>query len=137
MRESPPHKRFLVGRGSPFMRLAEHLYGASRLVQATSAWSAKTRRAPSRDCRDAKVYRLATTAMHDDEYTPAPLLVSNKRQRGKRQRGTPYYIPLRRKGQEDRLGMGLIQSENAHRVCKQQTARTSSHPDLTLPRPDT
>ena len=30
------------------------------------------RRAPSRRCRDAKVYGHTTTAMHDDEYTPPP-----------------------------------------------------------------
>ena len=45
--------------------------GASRLVQAVSAWSVKTRRAPSRRCRDARVYGHATTAMHDSEYTPS------------------------------------------------------------------
>ena len=43
---------------------------ASRLMQASSAWSVKTRRAPSRHCRDARVYRHTTTAMHDNEYTP-------------------------------------------------------------------
>ena len=31
-------------------------HGASRLVHAMSAWSVKTRRAPSRHCRDARVY---------------------------------------------------------------------------------
>ena len=40
--------------------------GASRLVQTTSAWSVKTRRAPSRHCRDARVYGHATTAMNDN-----------------------------------------------------------------------
>ena len=30
--------------------------GASRLVQAMSAWSVKTRRAPSQHCRDARVF---------------------------------------------------------------------------------
>ena len=33
------------------------------------AWSVKTRRAPSRHCRDARVYGHTTTAMHDNEYT--------------------------------------------------------------------
>ena len=45
-------------------------HGASRLVLAMSAWSVKTRRAPSRHCRDARVYGHTTTAMHDNEYTP-------------------------------------------------------------------
>ena len=44
-------------------------HGASRLVQAMSAWSVKTRRAPSRHCRDARVYGHTTTAMHDNECT--------------------------------------------------------------------
>ena len=45
---------------------------ASRLVQAMPAWSVKTRRAPSRNCRDARVYDHTTTAMHGVS-TPAPL----------------------------------------------------------------
>ena len=59
---SPPHKRFLVGRRSPFMRLAETPHGASCLVQAMSAWSVETRRAPSRHCRGARVYVHTATA---------------------------------------------------------------------------
>ena len=47
-------------------------HGASRLVQAMFAWSVKTRCAPSRHCRDARVYGHTTTAMHDTEYTPPP-----------------------------------------------------------------
>ena len=35
-----------------------------------SAWLVKTRRAPSRHCKDARVYGRTTTAMHDIEYTP-------------------------------------------------------------------
>ena len=43
--------------------------GASRLVQqAMSAWSVKIRRAPSRPCRDARVYGHTTTAVHEIEY---------------------------------------------------------------------
>ena len=46
-------------------------HGALRLVQAMSAWSVKTRRAPSRHCRDSRVYGHTTTAMHDMSiYTP-------------------------------------------------------------------
>ena len=37
---------------------------ASSLVQAMSAWLVKTRRAPSRHSRDARVYGHTTTAMH-------------------------------------------------------------------------
>ena len=41
------------------------------LVQSmSSVWSVKTRRAPSRYCRDARVRGHTTTAMHDIEYTP-------------------------------------------------------------------
>ena len=45
--------------------------GASRVVLAMSAWSVKTRRAPSRHCRVVRVYGRMTTAMHDLR-TPPP-----------------------------------------------------------------
>ena len=35
-----------------------------------SAWSVKTRRAPSRQCRDARVNGHTTTARHDNECPP-------------------------------------------------------------------
>ena len=47
-------------------------HGASRLVQAMSAWLVKTRRAPSRHGRDARVYSLTTTAMHKLSTPPPP-----------------------------------------------------------------
>ena len=34
-----------------------------------SAWSVKTRYAPSQHCRDARVYGHTATAMHDNDYT--------------------------------------------------------------------
>ena len=37
-----------------------------------SAWSAKTRRAPSRHCRYARVYGHTNTAMPDNEFTHPP-----------------------------------------------------------------
>ena len=46
-------------------------HGASRLVQAMSAWLVKTRCAPSRHSRDARVYGNTTTAMHKLS-TPPP-----------------------------------------------------------------
>ena len=46
-------------------------HGASRLVLATSAWSVKTRRAPSRHCRDARVYGHTTTACINMSTTPS------------------------------------------------------------------
>ena len=46
-------------------------HGASRLEQAMSAWLVKTRRAPSRHSRDARVYGHTTTAMHKLS-TPLP-----------------------------------------------------------------
>lgn len=36
------------------------------------AWSVKTRRALSRLCRDARIYHLENTAMHDNGRTPSP-----------------------------------------------------------------
>ena len=53
-------------------------HGAPRLVQAMSAWSVKPQHAPSRHCRDARVYGHTTTTMHKIEYispiefTPPP-----------------------------------------------------------------
>ena len=41
-------------------------------MQALSAWSVTTRRAPSRRCRDTRVYGHTTTAVHDMS-TPHPL----------------------------------------------------------------
>ena len=59
------------------MRLTLHAtrrtpHGASRLLQAMSAWSVNTRRAPSRHCRNTRVYGHTTTVMRDNEYTPPP-----------------------------------------------------------------
>ena len=61
------------------MQLALHAtrqtpHGDSRLVLAMSALSVKTRRAPSRHYRDARVCGHRTTAMHYIDYTPPPCL---------------------------------------------------------------
>ena len=40
-------------------------HGTLRLVKAMPAWLVKTRRAPSRLCRDARVYGHTTTAVDD------------------------------------------------------------------------
>ena len=54
-------------------------HGASLcLVLAMSVWSVKTRRAPPRHCRDARVYGPTTTAMHDMS-THAPCFPSFRR----------------------------------------------------------
>ena len=50
------------------MRLAELLTFRFALG-AMSAWSGKTRRAPSRHCRGARVYGHTTTVMHDQMST--------------------------------------------------------------------
>ena len=49
-------------------------HGASRLVQEMSAWLVKTRRAPSRHSRGARVYGHTTTAMHKLSTPPLPLV---------------------------------------------------------------
>ena len=56
------------------MQLTRHetrqtTHGASRLGLAMYAWSVKTRRAPSRHCKGARIYGHTTTAMHDNEHT--------------------------------------------------------------------
>ena len=47
-------------------------HGASRLVRAMSAWLVKTRRAPSRHRRGARVYDHATTTMPKLSTPPPP-----------------------------------------------------------------
>ena len=60
------------------MRLTVHAtrrtpHGASRLVLAVSAWRVKTRRAPSRRCRDARAIRWSCEYGRAwDECTPPP-----------------------------------------------------------------
>ena len=51
-------------------------HGASRLMQAMSAWSVKIRRAPSRRCGDARVYGHTTMAMHALSTSPHAPCVS-------------------------------------------------------------
>ena len=61
--EVPPHRRFWTQLTVYAIRRTPH--GASRLVHAMSAWSMKTRRAPSRHCRDARVNGpMDYTAVH-------------------------------------------------------------------------
>ena len=65
--------RAVLGR----MQLTLHVtrrtpHGALRLVHAISAWLVKTRRAPSRHSRDARVYGHKTTAMHKLSTPPPP-----------------------------------------------------------------
>ena len=60
------------------MHLALHAtrptpHGASRLVEATSACSVKTRRVPSLLYRDARAYDNKTTTMHDISTPPPPV----------------------------------------------------------------
>ena len=46
--------------------------GASRSVQARSAWSVKTRPPPSQHCRDEKVYDHTTAATHGMSLSTTP-----------------------------------------------------------------
>ena len=72
LREPPPLPTSALSR----MQLNLHAtrrtpHGALRLVQqATSAWSVKIRRAPSRRCKGARVCGHTTTGHDDYEYTP-------------------------------------------------------------------
>ena len=69
---NPSHERFLEGCSSPFVRLAEHLMAPRTWCKAMSAWLVKTRRAPSRHGRDARIYGHTTTAMHKLSNSPLP-----------------------------------------------------------------
>ena len=48
---------------------AQTFKGAPRLVHAMSVSSVKSRRGPSRYCRDARIHGSTTTTGHDIEYT--------------------------------------------------------------------
>ena len=71
-------KHTLQMYGGNFVVHANHCRGQTTQFttseQPTSppVWSAKTRRAPSRLCRDIRGYSLKTAAMHDNEYTLPP-----------------------------------------------------------------
>ena len=109
MQENPPLRAVLI---NSWMQLTLHAtrpkpQGASRLVQAMTAWSVKTRHAPSRHCRDARVYDHTATAMH--EYTPplcvfSPLLPSEAGGAEGVRRRTSYLQVFHEKGQH--LGGG-------------------------------
>ena len=75
----PSYERFLEGCSSLFMRLAEYLIAVCAWCkqwppgwQAMAAWLVKTRRAPSRHSRDARVYGHTATAMHKLSTPPHP-----------------------------------------------------------------
>ena len=69
---SPSYERFSAGCSSLFMRLAEHLTVLRAGCKQYPAWLVKTRRAPSRHGRDARVYGRTTTAMHKLRIPPPP-----------------------------------------------------------------
>ena len=65
----------VLGRIQPTLHATRRTpHRVSCLVQAMSAWSVKTRHAPSRYCRDARVYDLHTTAVHGYRVHPFLLL---------------------------------------------------------------
>ena len=65
--------RAVLGRMQFTLHAARRIpHGASRLLQAMSAWLVKTRRAPSRHRRDARVYGHTITAMHKLSTPPPP-----------------------------------------------------------------
>ena len=66
-------------------------HGASRFVQAKSAWLVKTRRAPSRHSRDARVYGH-TTAMHKLR-TPPPRFPLKRQHTPKKNGGSRFHFP--------------------------------------------
>ena len=71
IQDTPPLNRFLVGCSSPFMRLVQHLTALRKAwCKKCLPGQPKTRSAPSRHCRDARVFGNTTTAMQDNEYTP-------------------------------------------------------------------
>ena len=59
-------------RDTPLHATRRTPHGAWRLVQAMSAWLVKTRRAPSWDRRNARVYDHTTAAMHKLSTPPPP-----------------------------------------------------------------
>ena len=89
----PKHDPLTRGRGgiqvcaaSPTMADQQHEErhrgNLCLLVQTSSAWSVKTRCAPSRRCQDARVSGHTTTVMHDNE----------AKQEGDKEKETEVYI---------------------------------------------
>ena len=69
-------------------------HGTSRFLRAMSAWLVKTRRAPSRHCRNARVYRHTPTAMHEMSSPPPPppaWLVNTRRAPSRHSRDARVY----------------------------------------------
>ena len=96
MQESPPQKRFFVHR----MHAAQPSCDSpntsrSFALGARSAWSVKTRPAPSRHCRDARVYSHTTTAIHDIS-TPTSPPSKGTRQRTTHSEKGPHETQTRR-----------------------------------------
>ena len=75
MREKSVSQAVLSGMQLTLHATRPSPHGASRLVQAMSAWSVKTRRVSPRHCRYARFYGHTTAAMHDMS-TPSPLSLS-------------------------------------------------------------
>ena len=101
------------------------LHGASRLVQAMSAWLVKTRRPPSRHSRDERVCGHTTTAMHKLSTPPPPPVLLTPKKRPDRQQfdSLPDLRAYNRSGEErqaqGRAGQARIRQDRtalAHRT---------------------
>ena len=92
-------------------------HGAARLVRAMSAWLVKTRRAPSRHSRDARVYCHMTTTMQKlstPPHSPRPPFSREKHacipplERQERYRRRQQEKAARRNGDGDANGDDLV-----------------------------
>ena len=103
-------------------------HGASRLVHAMSAWSVKTRRAPSRLCRDARVYTTipyshTTAAMHGYRvHPPLPRLPPLG----------PLLQPTKNKQNAPRLAIECLLGPSPLALQPRSPARLRSPPRLPL-----
>ena len=81
---SPSYERFLEGCNSPLLRLADHLTAFRAWCKQCLPGLVKTRRAPSRHSKDARVYGHSTDYGHAQiEYTP-PRIPRRRRNRTRR-----------------------------------------------------
>ena len=86
---SSSYERWVLGRTQFILHATRRTpHGASHLVQAMFAWLVKTRRAPSRHSRDARVYGHTTTAMHNLSTPPPALCMNSARDQRTRKKPT-------------------------------------------------
>ena len=103
-------------------------HGASGLVQAISAWSAKTRRALSRHCTEARVYDHTTAAMNGlSALPPSPLPTSAPFRLSLTKQAKGNYFRLASSNRNDRKSSSYGDQSKGWRLSPPTSSTTASH----------